>query len=332
MKRISVIIPVHNAEKYLEKCLESMVNQLNEQDEILLMNDWSTDSSTQICEKYSKKYNNIFTQYNENGGPSKTRNLGLEKATGKYILFIDADDYLKENYIEKMLEDIEKYELTVCSYSFVYEDKNKIQEQKFSEKLKNTSLAIPKDDFIKLYHTQLLNLVWNKIYRADIIKKNNIRFDENITKGEDLLFNLDYISHMNTDIKIINESLYYYVSKPNGLNRSFKEPIEDRMARTSLVYNKMKKITTKHNNEIIAEIINMYFIHLRNYKAENNLKNPKNAWLEILSKTDLGNILDDINEKGEKPKLNHIRKAYLKKHIFVMFLENKIRLVLGRER
>lgn len=330
MKRISVIVPVHNAEKYLEKCLNSIIPQLNDQDEILLMNDWSTDSSTQICEEYSKKYNNIFTQYNENGGPSKTRNLGIEKATGKYLLFIDADDYLKENYVHKMLEDIENYELTVCSYSFVYEDLNKMQEQKYSNKLGN--LTIPKDDFIKLYHVQLLNLVWNKIYRADIVKKNNIRFNEKITKGEDLLFNLDYIAHINTDIKIINESLYYYVTKPTGLNRSFREPIEDRMERTSLVYNKMKNITTKHNNEIIAEIINMYFIHLRNYKEENNLKNPKKEWINILSKSKIEDMLSDIDVKGEKPNLNHVKKAYAKKHIFTMFIENKIRLILGRER
>ena len=330
MKRISVIVPVHNAENYLEKCLNSIIPQLSDQDEILLMNDWSTDSSTQICEEYSKKYNNIFTQYNENGGPSKTRNLGIEKAAGKYLLFIDSDDYLKENYVVKMLEDIENYELTVCSYSFVYEDLNKIQEQKYSNKLGN--VIIPKDDFIKLYHVQLLNLVWNKIYRADIIKKNNIRFDEKITKGEDLLFNLDYIAHINTEIKIINESLYYYVTKPTGLNRSFREPIKDRMERTSLVYNKMKNITTKHNNEIIAEIINMYFIHLRNFKAENNLKNPKKEWINILSESKIEDMLSDIHEKSEKPNLNHIKKAYSKKHIFTMFLENKIRLILGRER
>ena len=330
MKRISVIVPVHNAENYLEKCLNSIIPQLSDQDEILLMNDWSTDSSTQICEEYSKKYNNIFTQYNENGGPSKTRNLGIEKAAGKYLLFIDSDDYLKENYVVKMLEDIENYELTVCSYSFVYEDLNKIQAQKYSNKLGN--VIIPKDDFIKLYHVQLLNLVWNKIYRADIIKKNNIRFDEKITKGEDLLFNLDYIAHINTEIKIINESLYYYVTKPTGLNRSFREPIKDRMERTSLVYNKMKNITTKHNNEIIAEIINMYFIHLRNFKAENNLKNPKKEWINILNESKIEDMLSDIHVKGEKPNLKHVKKAYAKKHIFTMFLENKIRLILGRER
>ena len=330
MKRISVIVPVHNAENYLEKCLNSIIPQLSDQDEILLMNDWSTDSSTQICEEYSKKYNNIFTQYNENGGPSKTRNLGIEKAAGKYLLFIDSDDYLKENYVVKMLEDIENYELTVCSYSFVYEDLNKIQEQKYSNKLGN--VIIPKDDFIKLYHVQLLNLVWNKIYRADIIKKNNIRFDEKITKGEDLLFNLDYIAHINTEIKIINESLYYYVTKPTGLNRSFREPIKDRMERTSLVYNKMKNITTKHNNEIIDEIINMYFIHLRNFKAENNLKNPKKEWINILSESKIEDMLSDIHVKDEKPNLKHVKKAYAKKHIFTMFLENKIRLILGRER
>lgn len=331
MKRISIIIPVHNVERYLEKCLESIIPQITQQDEILLMNDSSTDGSTQICEKYAKEYSNIYTEYGENGGPSKTRNLGIDKAKGKYILFIDSDDYLHENYIEKMINNIEKYELKVCCYSFVYLDLNKTKEQKYNSN--KTELDLPREKFINLYHRQLLNLVWNKIYYANIIKDNNIRFDEKVTKGEDLLFNLDYILHIKTPINIINESLYFYVSKPTGLNRSFREPIEHRLERTNRVYNKMKNILNgKINNDVIAEIINMYFIHMKNYRKEINLKNPKKEWINKLDRPEIKEIFGEIDEDDKKPNLRHVKKCYFKNHIYTMFLENKLRLVLGREK
>lgn len=331
MKRISIIIPVHNVEKYLRKCLESIIPQITEQDEILLINDNSTDSSTEICEEYSRKYSNIYTEYGKNGGPSKTRNIGIDKAQGKYILFIDSDDYLHKDYIKKMLENIDNYQLKVCCYSFVYEESKKVKKQKYFEKSYNNGIEIPKESFIKLYHRQLLNIVWNKIYYTNIIKENNIRFDENVTKGEDLLFNLDYILHINTSIGIINESLYYYVSKSSGLNRGFREPIEDRMQRTNRIYQKMKKISTKHNNQIIAEIINLYFIHLRDYKREKNIKKPRKIWIELLDRPEVKTMIEEINEKNEKPNLKHIKKSYFKKNIYTMFLENKLRLVLERE-
>ena len=253
MKRISIIIPIHNAEKYLKKCIESILPQMTSEDEILLMNDTSTDNSLEICEEYAQKYDNIQIYSGNNGGPSKTRNLGMQKAQGKYFLFIDADDYLKENYIENMVADIESYDLKVCGYSFLYEENQKVKEQIYSKKQRKKTIKIPKEDYIYLYSRQLLNLVWNKIYHAEMIRKHNIQFDETVTKGEDLLFNLDYIAHIQTPIAIQNESLYYYVSKKTGINRSFREDIASRMHRTKRVYEKMKNITNKHKNQVIAE-------------------------------------------------------------------------------
>ena len=122
-----------------------------------------------------EQYNNIKLENGIYGGPSKTRNIGINIATGKYIMFVDSDDYLKNNYISRMMENIESYNLKVCSYYFEYLDVNKIKPQKYDEKkTENEIIEITKDDFITLYGRQLLNLVWNKIYYANIIKENNI--------------------------------------------------------------------------------------------------------------------------------------------------------------
>lgn len=333
MKRISIIIPVHNVEEYLEKCLNSIIFQINEQDEIILINDNSQDSSEEICKKFAEQYNNIKFENGVYGGPSKTRNIGIKMATGKYIMFVDSDDYLKNNYISRMIKDIEKYELRVCSYYFEYPDIKKIKPQKYDEeKTENETIEIMKDDFITLYSRQLLNPVWNKIYYANIIKENNILFDENVTKGEDLLFNLEYIKHINTNIAVINEPLYYYVSKKTGLNRSFKEPIEDRLKRTENVYKKMKAISEKNNNVIISEIINMYFIHLRNYISENKIKhNINKEFANKLDRPEIREMLDNI-KNNEIPNLKFVKKLYYNKKIIFMFLYNKLILKLSKRR
>ena len=331
MKRISIIIPVHNVEEYLEKCLNSIIFQINEQDEIILINDNSQDSSEEICKKFAEQYNNVKFENGAYGGPSKTRNIGIKMATGKYIMFVDSDDYLKNNYISRMIKDIEKYELRVCSYYFEYPDIKKIKPQKYDEeKTENETIEIMKDDFITLYSRQLLNLVWNKIYYANIIKENNILFDENVTKGEDLLFNLEYIKHINTNIAVINEPLYYYVSKKTGLNRSFKEPIEDRLKRTENVYKKMKAISEKNNNVIISEIINMYFIHLRNYISENKIKhNINKEFANKLDRPEIREMLDNI-KNNEITNLKFVKKLYYNKKIIFMFLYNKLNLKLSK--
>ena len=331
MKRISIIIPVHNVEEYLEKCLNSIIFQINEQDEIILINDNSQDSSEEICKKFAEQYNNVKFENGAYGGPSKTRNIGIKMATGKYIMFVDSDYYLKNNYISRMIKDIEKYELRVCSYYFEYPDIKKIKPQKYDEeKTENETIEIMKDDFITLYSRQLLNLVWNKIYYANIIKENNILFDENVTKGEDLLFNLEYIKHINTNIAVINEPLYYYVSKKTGLNRSFKEPIEDRLKRTENVYKKMKAISEKNNNVIISEIINMYFIHLRNYISENKIKhNINKEFANKVDRPEIREMLDNI-KNNEIPNLKFVKKLYYNKKIIFMFLYNKLNLKLSK--
>ena len=329
---LSIIIPVYNTDyQILKQCLESIIKKdQNFLYEIIIIDDGSNSIN-------SLKYKELIGDskikyiYQENKGVSSARNLGISRAKGKYIMFVDSDDYLKNNYISRMMENIESYNLKVCSYYFEYLDVNKIKPQKYDEKkTENEIIEITKDDFITLYGRQLLNLVWNKIYYANIIKENNILFDENVTKGEDLLFNLDYIKYINTKIAVINEPLYYYVSKKTGLNRAFREPIEDRLKRTENVYKKMMAISEKNNNMIISEIVNMYFIHLRNYISENNIKHNINK--EFVSKLDRPEIriMFDNIKNNEIPNLKFVKKLYYNKKMIFMFLYNKLNLKLSK--
>ena len=179
MVDISIIVPIYNASKYLKKCLDSLVNQTKKELEFILINDGSTDDSESIIKSYSDTRIKYFKRSNH--GIGKTRNFGIKKASGKYIMFLDSDDYLEENACEVLYKKIDKemLDLVVCDFYRVVND-SKIIEKIAS--FKNTSL---KDNPNLLLNVNLAP--WNKIYRSDLIKNNNIKFIEDL-KYEDAPF------------------------------------------------------------------------------------------------------------------------------------------------
>ena len=179
MVDISIIVPVYNASKYLKKCLDSLVNQTKKELEFILINDGSTDNSESIIKSYNDNRIKYFKRSNH--GIGKTRNFGISKSTGKYIMFLDSDDYLEENACEILYKKInkERFDLVVCDFYRVVND-SKIIEKITS--FKNTSL---KDNPNLLLNVNLAP--WNKIYRSDLIKNNNIKFIEDL-KYEDAPF------------------------------------------------------------------------------------------------------------------------------------------------
>ena len=179
MVDISIIVPIYNASKYLKKCLDSLVNQTKKELEFILINDGSTDDSESIIKSYNDSRIKYFKRSNH--GIGKTRNFGISKSTGKYIMFLDSDDYLEENACEILYKKIEKEKLdvVVCDFYRVVND-SKIIEKIAS--FKNTSL---KDNPNLLLNVNLAP--WNKIYRSDLIKNNNIKFIEDL-KYEDAPF------------------------------------------------------------------------------------------------------------------------------------------------
>ena len=255
MKRISVIIPVYNAEEYIDICLNALIKQIKEDDEIILIDDGSTDNSEEKCKKYFEKQSNIKYFKVENGGPARARNIGIDKASGKYIIFLDSDDFIEDNYIEKMLNYIQNADLAICGYKMVKEFNSKIETRSIPSKLYN------KENMIEiLCNSDMINILWNKIFKLDIIKNNGIKFDESEFRGEDLLFNLDYIKNI-TNIYVTEDVLYNYIMKNSGLNMGYNEKLSTKLKRNKKVHNKMMEISKKDRKKITIFTTKNYLKH-----------------------------------------------------------------------
>lgn len=218
---ISVVIPVFNNEKTIEKCVNSILNQDFENFEIVIVNDGSTDSSSNACLNLCEKDKRIKYLEKENGGVSSARNLALEKICGKYVYFCDADDYLDNGCFSYMLSLINKEcEPKMCAVAYFVNNK------KIDIGVSNEISCINQLDSAKAI--ALINLrfgafLWNKLFSADIIKENNIRFDESIHVREDALFCYEYIKHISCAAAGEKAFYHYIISENTATSQAINE-------------------------------------------------------------------------------------------------------------
>lgn len=210
---VSIIIPVYNVEAFLEKCIKSITNTPFNDIEIILIDDGSKDSSLEVCYSQQRDDKRIKVIEQKNGGVSSARNEGLLSAKGKYIIFADADDYYPEGALEKIINMLRGENNLECIW-YGYErvsNKEKIPvDMNFDREYSKKDIAYIAEEYWNLYRKALFNPVWNKVYRLDIIRNYNIKFDIKVTMGEDALFNLQYLSHCSYVI-FVNQILYCYV-------------------------------------------------------------------------------------------------------------------------
>ena len=201
---ISVIIPIYNCERYLNNCIQSVVNQSYKQIEIILVDDGSTDNSGNICDEWKLKDDRVKVYHKNNGGVSSARNMGLDKAKGAYVIFIDADDYCHKELIEKLKNSLEdnNSDLSVCAFFYDYGDR--IVPSLSNDLPENMNRKVFFDNIIKPYYC---GYPWNKMFRKKLI--GNLRFDETKIICEDFLFLCKYIINCN-NISYLKENLYYY--------------------------------------------------------------------------------------------------------------------------
>ena len=221
MKKVSVIVPVYNMEKYLDKCMDSLVNQTLKDIEIIAINDGSTDNSLNILKRYEKKYpKKVKIIDQENGGISVARNNGLDIATGKYIGFVDSDDYVKFDMFEKLYNKIEetKSDIVVCDYEEYYMLNDKFKYVSVVDKIKKNNLY---DDISII--TKIDYAPWNKLYKNELF--DNIRFPKNV-KYEDLSTILKTFL-ISSKISIVNKSLYLYRINDNGQTKTINKKVKD---------------------------------------------------------------------------------------------------------
>ncbi|WP_206425633.1 glycosyltransferase family 2 protein [Romboutsia sp. Marseille-P6047] len=194
MAKVSVIIPIYNVEKYLNRCIDSVINQSLKDIEIILVNDGSPDNCPKICDEYANKDSRIKVIHKSNGGLSSARNAGMKIATGDYIGFVDSDDYIEINMYEQMYK--VAYENNV---DFVMSDYYKVYNDSKKEVTLDidSSLYLKEDIYNKIYPSLIMKenidygpllAVWHCLYKTSFIKENDLYFDEQVKYSEDNLF------------------------------------------------------------------------------------------------------------------------------------------------
>lgn len=217
---VSVIIPVYNAEKYLEECCVSVLAQSYTSIEIILVNDGSTDNSLNICEKIAESDPRVQVIHQENSGVSSARNAGIQASKGEFIVFVDADDILTENSISSRVELAIDVDLVICSYQVVDSECKTIRKMPRA----TSFLWEPDEALVNLFakcEIGYQGYLWNKIYRNKIIKDSGILFENGVAYNEDQLFNLTYIVNCK-QIRISNICVYNYRKNDQGAMGSIK--------------------------------------------------------------------------------------------------------------
>lgn len=207
--KVSVITPVYNGEKYLEECIDSIRNQSHSDLEIIIINDGSVDGTSLLAKEIANKDKRIIYIEKKNEGVSSARNSGIDVATGEFIVFVDCDDTIERNYVELLLNKINKDDLDIVACG--YTDISIYGSVKLNDFCNEDSM-LNKDEFIINIFKGVGGTLWGKIFKTEIIKKNKIRLNEDIFMCEDMLFVLQY-SIESSRFGVIKKSLYNYNRK-----------------------------------------------------------------------------------------------------------------------
>lgn len=208
--KISVIIPAYNVENYIEKCVNSVLNQSYKNIEIIIVVNGSTDNTKAIVNGLAEDNDNIVVIVTEQSGVSNARNIAIARSTGKYIMFLDSDDYYDIDMVINMHHKMVNYniELCICNYSNVYQNGD-IEVNSCNGWEGEINIDTYMKKYAEKFHTLYFGVLWNKIYIAEIIKDNNITFNKDISLGEDSLFNLQYLRRVKR-VYAENHSFYYH--------------------------------------------------------------------------------------------------------------------------
>lgn len=227
MPKFSFIVPVYNSEEYLNKCIDSILNQTFSDFELIIVNDGSTDNSSKIIESYAKKDNRVKYFYKDNGGISDARNFGVSRVNGEYIIFVDSDDYIKQDLLFRLNEEIKKEpNLDIIKYEFLYvRDGNLINENFTTEYKKDNGENI----FLYLINQKRpFDMLCIYAFRTEYFKKNKFIFPKGKAHEDFALIPL--IIMRSKTVLIINEPFYYYVQTNSSITRGNKlEKIKNRL-------------------------------------------------------------------------------------------------------
>lgn len=296
---VSIIVPVYNAELYLERCIKSILQQTYANIELLLINDGSTDNSLAVCHQFATQDSRVIVVDKPNGGVSESRNCGIAKAKGKYLQFVDSDDWLTPEATAFLVQRAEqsKCELVIAPFYRVIERILMVNGHiKEDGKYSIEEFAL---EMMKAPANFYYGVMWNKLYRRDIVREYTLQCDKAISWCEDFIFNLQYLCYVK-HVYVLQEPVYYYLKRRNSLVVS--------EMRNSGIY-ETKKTVFHYYKAFYQKIglyesykgrINMYMLSV---SADSLFRLPVGRIAkdgeEILFKEEL---LEELQERGEEVK------------------------------
>lgn len=246
----SIIIPVYNVENYIERCVDSICNQSIKDIELILIDDGSKDNSGKVCDELAQKDSRIKVVHKENQGCSVARNTGIDFARGKYICFVDSDDEWLPGVLQALTDKIEneqEYDMLIFGAKVV----NRKKELLSYDKPEDSCVYRKKEDVIEFLVKMNpqergwgLNYIWNRAYKAEILKDNKIRFEKNLNLGEDFVFNCEVMKKISS-LRVIHEAYYcYYKYFENQLTMRFRD---NELERRDYIFEKQKDLYRNYN-------------------------------------------------------------------------------------
>ena len=325
LELVSVVVTVYNLETYISQCIESIVSQSYENIEIIVVNDGSKDRCDDIIQQYQRKDGRVKYFKRENHGVSESRNFALSKATGKYVVFVDGDDWLEKNMIAKMMNFC-NYDLVVCSYNRRYDNSSnpKVFDIKGScsgGEFQRRLIGLQNEELYDPSNTDTFGTVWGKLFLRSLIFENDIRFVslKEIGTAEDVLFNIEYSNYIN-NCYIVNEPLYNYRKiNSNSLTSTHKEHLFELWQNLySIIYNKY----VERNSELKSAFYNRVCLSI--FGLGLNELQSKKTYKEKINR--LNNILNNSLYLKAYKKL---QLKYFPIHWKIFFFFAKIRFIYG---
>lgn len=266
---ISIIVPVYNVEKFLPKCIDSVMKQSYRDFELLLIDDGSTDNSAAICDEYAGRYECCRVFHRKNAGVTASRNIGLSEAKGKYIVFLDSDDYIEKETLAKIYEQMEVQQYDICSFAArrIDEAGRFLYELRFDDMV--TSLCFQDESRDKFLLKDFLQYrtgweVCFHAFRRDIIEREQIRFEEKLSYAEDLLFTFEYMLYVDRWIKI-PDILYNYTLRAGSATKELERKVMIEGIMYYAFERIRKRLCQKDSNCYNAQSISLFYAALLYY-------------------------------------------------------------------
>ncbi|MCM1286175.1 MAG: glycosyltransferase [Acetobacter sp.] len=274
---ISIIVPIYNVEKYINKCVDSILSQTYKNIELILVDDGSPDNCPQICDRYAELDKRVKVVHKENGGLMSARQAGLKKANGDYIGFVDGDDWIEPDMYECFHNVIEKYnpDMALCEFIYAYPDKDIFSDQKLSAEY------FTKDKMIKeiyptmlfkapYYHFGINPCCWSKVYKKELLENCLYKVTPKIKIGEDAAFTYPCLIDAES-LAYVDKALYHYRNNPDSMTNSYDVNLEN----TILIPIEILNDAFNKSGYNFSKSLSYYLLYMINLVVRNEA-NPDN--------------------------------------------------------